>query len=67
MTYYPAPSRNLPRYRRKLPAQPVLQVGKDGFGFSLPGGSTLVWWRTTRFFLNGVELADPQDGFFGDA
>jgi hypothetical protein len=38
--------------------QPDLKIIEDRLGFGLPDLDAPVWRRSTRLFLNGVELRD---------
>lgn len=46
----------------QLGVQPGFQIIEDRLCLGLPEIAALIWWRPSRFLLNGVELRDAFDG-----
>src|SRR5690606_18599361 len=58
--------RGLARDRGELQGQPDLQVVEDRGRMCFAKFDPDIRWQTSGLFLDGVELRDPADGFFGD-
>lgn len=50
----------------ELHGKPALQIVEDRCGVGPSQFGTLIRWRSSGLFLDGVELGDPADSLFGD-